>query len=108
MDAAKGAVYLQSLFDERFGSLDLAFLDERSGDIEPAVGVAWLGFGDFGEGVLGSLEVALQEHADAPIVPAFAVLFADHGLPVLWCLAVGELQTGFGLGERHDREVGDA
>src|SRR5579883_2977481 len=62
----------------RFG---LAFLNQRARDVDPAIGVRGLGFGNALEGVLRAFEIALEQHADAPIVPALAVLFARKGLP---------------------------
>ena len=60
------------------GGFGAAFGDEGAGDVEPAVGVAGSGFGDAGEGVLGALEISLEEQADAVVVPALGGVGRDE------------------------------
>ena len=80
-----------------------AFLNQRAGDVQPAVGITGFGFGDAVEGVFGALQIALQQQADAPIVPAFAILLADDGLP----LRLAELDCGGGAGQGDDGQIGN-
>ena len=65
---------LERLLNERLRRVRLAFLDQRAGHVQPAVGIAGLGLGVVLERVLGALQIALQQQADAPVVPALAVL----------------------------------
>ena len=57
------------------------------------------------ERVFGAFQVALQQQADAPIVPALAILFAHHRAS-RWAAPSGIGR--FGLRQGDDRQVGDA
>ena len=72
----------ERLLQVRAGGFGLAFLNERARDVHEAIGIRRLGLHHALEAVLGALEVALQEEADAPVIPALAVLLADDGLPL--------------------------
>jgi hypothetical protein len=86
------------------GRVRLAFLNEGARHVEPAIGIGGFRFGHFLEGVLGALEVALQQKADAPIVPALAIpQLRDRG-PT----GFAQRHAGVRLGERDDRQIGDA
>src|SRR5258708_37055221 len=63
----------QRLGDVWFGRLGFALLDQRARHVEPAIGIAWLSFGDVPEGIFRAFQVALQQQADAPIVPTLAI-----------------------------------
>ena len=93
----------ERLLDVRLGGLGLAFLNQRARDVHPAVGIPRLGFGDALEGVLGAFEIALEQQADAPVVPALAILLADDRLP----LGARRAATRRTV-RRDDRQVGNA
>ena len=95
----------ERLLDERLRGLGLAFLDQRAGHVQPAVGVLGLGLGDLLEGVLGALEVALQQQADAPVVPALAILLADRPAASSAPRPAASRRVRFGQGD--DGQVGD-
>jgi len=50
------------------------------------------------KGIFGALQVALQQQADAPIVPPLAILFANYRLPV----RLAQFDFGCGLRQRDD------
>lgn len=52
---------LQRARDERARFGGFAFLDQSTGDVDPAVRIGGLDFGDAPESVFGALEIALQE-----------------------------------------------
>ncbi len=73
IDASQLRIGVEGLLDIRFGRLGFAFLNQRPRDVQPTIGITGLRFGDLFERVLGAFEIALQEHSDAPIVPALPV-----------------------------------
>jgi hypothetical protein len=72
----------QRLLHKRTRRFGLTFLDKGARDVQPSIGIAGLGFRHPVKGVFGAFQVSLQQQADAPIVPALAILFANHWLPV--------------------------
>ena len=60
MNTRKRAVDAQRLLDEWLGAIRLAFLNQRSRDVQPAIGVARLGLRHTRERVFGPLQIALQ------------------------------------------------
>ena len=89
----------------RLGGVGLAFLDQRARHVQPAVGVAGFGLGDLLERVLGALQIALQQQADAPIVPALAILLCA---PPASMRAGPSGSVALRLRQRNDRQVGNA
>ena len=100
MGAGQFGLHFERLFQVRFGGFGLAFLDQRAGYVDVAIDVFGLRGDDLFEGEFGSLNVALQQHADAPIVPSFAIRFLHDGLPDCWLIANVELSLG--LRQSHD------
>ena len=82
MNTAERVVAGRCLGDERLRRVGLSFLDERARDVQPAVRVLGLGFGHLLERELRALEVALQQQADAPVVPALAARLVHDRPPV--------------------------
>ena len=86
----------------------VALLKQGAANVSPAVRILRIGFGDFLKGRGGSFQIALQEQANAVIVPAGPILF---GRDSLWlrresrsrknaqCLGV--------LRDDSDREIGN-
>ena len=98
--AAEVRVDSHRLLDKRARGFGLAFLNQRARHVHPAVGVFRLGLGDFAEGVLRALQIALQQQPDAPVVPALAVLFPHDGLPG----GLPERHGGGGMRQSDDRQ----
>ncbi len=67
-------IHGERFLNKGLGAFRLAFLDQRPRDIQPTIGIARLGFGDFSKSVFCAFYVALQQQPDAPVVPAFARL----------------------------------
>src|SRR5712692_4529950 len=82
MSAGEVRLQDQRLLDEGPSRFGLALLDQSAANVEPTVGVLGLGFGHAAERVLSSFEIALQQEADAPVIPALAILLADHRFPM--------------------------
>ena len=66
------AVHRQRLPQHRLGAFHVAFLQTRTADVDPSVRVARLHLRDLQERGFGALEVALEQQADAVVVPALA------------------------------------
>ena len=66
---------LKSFVEDLRSAGEVAFLKADTADVDPAVGVGGIGFGDAGEGSFCRAEIALQEQADAVVVPALPVGF---------------------------------
>ncbi len=91
-----------------FCAFGVAFLDADSADVGPTVEIAGRHFGDFGEGLLGAAEIALEEEANAVVVPAGPVVFAEADLRSGRGGGVRKDADGLGIfGDGDDREIGN-
>src|ERR1700728_3471625 len=70
----------QRLLQHAASASGVALLQGRTPDVDPAVGILRISFGDFFEGGLRSFQIALQKQTDAVIVPALPVFFRKLGL----------------------------
>ena len=77
-----------------FASAVRAFLDQHAADVERAVGERGVGFDGAFESVFRALEIALQQQADAVIVPALPVVGMDLRRPT--AAAAADRKLGFG------------
>ena len=87
----------ESFKEDGFCAFGVAFLDADAADVGPAVEIFGSDFGDFCEGLLGAAEIALEEEADAVVVPAGPVVFGERNLRRGRCGGVGEDADGFGV-----------
>ena len=82
----------------------LTWMDGRgAGHVQPAIGILGLGFGHALEGVLGTLQVALQQHSNPPVIPALSNILGDNGSPIRFRPTVAELQLSGRFGHYDNR-----
>ncbi len=103
MNAAQLGIDRHRFFDVRLRCLRLALLNQRTRRIQPTVRILRFRFRHLLERVLRALQVALQQHPDAPVVPALTIEKIHLRLPLR---RLGtQLQLRRAHRQRHDRHV---